>query len=188
MQIGMRQVPAGTVEWFRTACKEGGLSRTALAREFCLREGWTGGAGRPCLASARKLLPRLAGDLGVRLPAAAAVGCDPHAGPAPDYPDISVECGLGELGALSLEPVQGAEERRRWEAMMAAHHPQGWRRPPGGQVLYRVRSARFGVLGGIGFAASGVQLGPRDRASACRRSSRGGPSRRRPTVCCRTMR
>ena len=163
MQIGMRQVPAGTVEWFRTACNGGGLSRTALAREFCLREGWTGGAGRPCLASARKLLPRLAGELGVRLPEAEAPACDPHAGPAPDYPDISVECGLGELGALSLEPVQGAEERRRWQAMMAAHHPQGWRRPPGGQVLYRVRSARFGVLGGIGFAASGVQLGPRDR-------------------------
>ena len=58
MQIGMRQVPAGTIEWFRTACNEGGLSRTALAREFCLREGWTGGAGvRPACRSGSGRLP-----------------------------------------------------------------------------------------------------------------------------------
>ena len=47
--------------------------------------------------------------------------------------------------------------------MIATHHPEGCARPPGGQVLYRVRSERYGVLGGIGFTASGVQLGPRDR-------------------------
>ena len=163
MQIGMRQVPSETIEWFRTACNGGKLSRTALAHEFCLRESWTNRLGKLCLASARKFLPRLAETLGVRLPEAEALECGPHSAPVPDFPDSSVDCPLGELGPLSLEPVTGVEDRRRWEAMIATHHPEGCARPPGGQVLYRVRSERYGVLGGIGFTASGVQLGPRDR-------------------------
>ncbi len=40
MQIGMRQVPAETVEWFGTACRGGGLTRTALASGLCGREDW----------------------------------------------------------------------------------------------------------------------------------------------------
>ena len=59
------------------------------------------------------------------------------------------------------------EERRRWEAMIETHHPEGWRRPPGGQVRYRVRSERYGVLGGVGFTAAGIQLGPRDAVIGC---------------------
>ncbi len=162
MQIGMRQVSSETVEWFGTACKGGDLTRTALARELCDRENWHGRVGRPCLASARKMLPTLAERLGVRLPEAEATALDPHVRPVPDFPDSSVACALGDLGALSLDPVTDAEDRRRWEAMVETHHPEGWRRPPGGQVRYWIRSERHGVLGGIGFTASGIQLGPRD--------------------------
>ncbi len=160
MQIGMRQVSSETVEWFGMACKGGDLTRTALARELCELENWHGRVGRPCLASARKLLPTLAERLGVRLPEATAL--DPHDRPAPDFPDSSVACALGDLGALSLAPVTDAEVRRHWEAMIETHHPEGWRRPPGGQLRYWVRSERHGVLGGIGFTAAGIQLGPRD--------------------------
>ncbi len=162
MQIGMRQISAETVEWFVPACKGGGLTRSALARELCERENWFGGAGRPCLASARKLLPRLAEETGVHLPEAEATALEPHARPPPDFPDSSVSCSLRELGALWLDLVTEAADRRRWEAMIETHHPQGWRRPPGGQVRYWIRSEGHGVLGGIGFAASGMQLGPRD--------------------------
>ena len=109
MQIRMRQVPSETVEWFGTACRGGELTRTALAREFCPREDRFGRTGRPCLASARKFLPRLAEEAGVRLP---------------------------EPEATALEPVAVAEDRRRWEAMIETHHPEGWCRPPGGQVRY----------------------------------------------------
>ena len=98
MQIGMRQI---SVEWFGPACKGGGLTRTALARALCERENWFGGVGRPCLASARKLLARLGGA---------------SSGGGSDFPDRFVSCPLRELGALSLDPVTEAEERRRWEA------------------------------------------------------------------------
>ena len=89
-------------------------------------------------------------------------GFAPQARPASDFPDSSVSCSLGELGGLSLELVAAAEERRRREAMIETHHPEGWRRSPEGQVRYWLRSERYGVLGGLGFTAAGIQLGPRD--------------------------
>ncbi len=162
MQIGMRQVSAETVEWFDTACKGGELTRTALARELCERESWRGPSGRPCLASARRMLPPLAEALGVPLPEAETPVLDPHMRPPSDFPDSSVACALCDLGALSLDLVTDAADRRRWEAMVETHHPKGWRRPPGGQLRYWIRSERHGILGGVGFAAAGIQLGPRD--------------------------
>ena len=158
----MRQISAETAEWFRGACNGGDLSRTALAHELCLKENWFGGVGELCLASGRKLLPRLAEELGVRLPDAEAMEFAPHARPASDFADSSVSCSLRDLGALSLELVAATEDRRRWEAMIETHRPEGWRRPPGGQVRYWVRSERHGLLGGLGFTAAGIQLGPRD--------------------------
>ncbi len=164
MQIGMRQVSSETMEWFGTACNGGELSRTALAREFCERENRHNRVGKPCLASARKLLPALAEKLGVRLrlPEAEALEFDPHARPPSDFPDRSVSCPLRDLGALSLELVTAPEDRRRREAMIESQHPEGWRRPPGGQVRCRVRPEHDAVLGGIGFTAAGIRLGPRD--------------------------
>ena len=88
------------MEWFGTACKGGDLTRAALARELCERENWQGRAGRPRLASARKMLPTLAERLGVRLPEAEATALDPHVRPVPDFPDSSVACALGDLGVL----------------------------------------------------------------------------------------
>ena len=149
------------MEWFDTACKGGELTRTALARELCERESWVNEFGRLCFASAHKLLPKVAEALGVRLPEAAATALEPHIRPPPDFPGISVAYTLRDLGALSLDLVTDAADRRRWEAMIETHHPEGWRRPPGGQVRYWIRSERHGILGGIGFTAAGIQLGRR---------------------------
>ena len=146
MQIGMCRIPFKTAELFRAACKGDGLTRSALARGLCEREGWRGG-GRLCLASARKLLPRLAGELDVRLSETKATDLEPHARPAPDFADRAVSCRLAALGALSLEPAASADERRRWEAMIETHHQQGWRRLPscgrrGRRTCRRWRRAR----------------------------------------------
>ncbi len=118
MQIGMRQVPAGTLEWLAAACKGGNRSRTALARELCERGGWSGPAGRPCLSSARKLLPAPAGTPGTALPGAEAPAPAPHGRPPSDFPDNPVSCPLRELGPLSLELAVRPAARRRREAMI----------------------------------------------------------------------
>ena len=161
MQIGMRQVSSETAGWFGTACKGGDLTRTALARGPFGRENWHGRVGKPCLASARRMLPTLAERLGARLPEAEATAPGPHVRPVPDFPDSSVARPLGGPGALPPGPVTDAEDRRR-EAMAGIRHPEGWRRPPGGQVRCWIRSERCGAPGGIGLSAAGIRPGPRD--------------------------
>ncbi len=139
-----------------------GVARRRLQGRESEPDGWSGPTGRPCLSSARKLLPAPAGNLGVALPGAEALALAPHGRPPSDFPDNPVSCPLRELGPLSLEPVTQPAARRRREAMIETCHPQGRRRPPGGQLRYRIRSAQHGIPGGIGFAAAGIQLGPRD--------------------------
>ena len=161
MQFGLRQISADTAEQFKESCKAGTASRGSLARELCRIEEWFDYRGRPSEASARKLLPDLAAALKTALPKASARPGDPHVPPAADYPDLALECGLAELGEVSLEPV-GQSDRRQWESMIETHHPEGWRRAPGGQMRYWIGSSRHGILGGIGFAAAGFQMKPRD--------------------------
>ena len=43
-----------------------------------------------------------------------------------DFSDVSVECGLLDLGVLSLDLVTEAEDRRSRESMVETHHPAGW--------------------------------------------------------------
>ena len=161
MQIGMQQISAEAAEWFAAACGDAGQTRMSLARGVCEMMDWRGPTGDLCLASARRMLPRLAAALDVRLPAAQAMPCATHR-PGPAVPAITLTGPLSELGAWSLTSVTDGDDCRRWDAMMATHHPEGWARAPGGQVRYWIRSSH-GILGGIGFAAAGLQLGPRDR-------------------------
>ena len=161
MQIGLRQFCAETLSWFECAVLEGGASRSALASELCARANWRNARGEPCVSSARKILPRLASQLGLKLPAAAA---PPPAGDAlPSHPDLHVETTLAALGTVSLEPAEGREGSRRFRSMMASHHPEGVPRHPGKTLNYLVISSRFGCLGGIGFCAASWHQKARDR-------------------------
>ena len=160
MQIGLRQFCAETLSWFECAVLEGGASRSALASELCARANWRNARGEPCVSSARKILPRLASQLGLKLPAAAA---PPPTGDAlPSHPDLHVETTLSALGTVSLEPAEGREGSRRFRSMMASHHPEGAPRHPGKTLNYLVISSRFGCLGGIGFCAASWHQKARD--------------------------
>ena len=164
MHVGLRRFHAETISWFRAAVSEEDRTRNSLARDLCTLEGWTGDRGEYCLGSARKALPVLADKLGLALPAARAAfggGCRDGERKA-DYPDLSLRCQLAELGTVMLAPVSGDTDRRRWESMMATHHPQGWARAPGGQLRYWVCSSVHGRLGGIGFCAASWHQKARD--------------------------
>ena len=164
MHVGLHQFRAETIRWFCGAVSEEGRTRNSLARDLCALEGWTGDRGEYCLGSARKALPVLADKLGLELPAArVALGGRSRDGEREtDYPDLSLRCRVAELGTVTLAPVSGDTDRRRWESMMATHHPQGWARAPGGQLRYWVCSSVHGRLGGIGFCAASWHQKARD--------------------------
>ena len=69
MEKLQRRFGAGIGVWFREAASEEGRTRGSLARGLCEVADWRNAKGEFCLASARRALPRLASDLGVRLPA-----------------------------------------------------------------------------------------------------------------------
>ncbi len=163
MRINTRQISPDTVEWFRKACENGDLSRRALALEFCAREQWLDYAGRPNRASASSLLRKLADRLGVCLPPVKGRPLEAHPRPSADYPDHAVSATIQELGTLSLVPVSDRDEGRLWESMLETHHPEGWRRAPGGLIQYWIVSSVEGVLGALGFCSATLQLAPRDQ-------------------------
>ena len=164
MQVGLRHFDSRTLDWLAVALRSGEHTRHSLARGLCERTGWLNALGRPCLSAAAAALPALAERIGIELPPARDVP-DPAAAPAVpagDVPDTRLACALEDLGPVSLDLVGDADDRRLWVAMMEAHHPLGWARPPGGQVRYWIRSERHGVLGGIGFGSAAWQLRARD--------------------------
>ena len=158
MFIGTFQLSSDTACWFKQVCQNSeviGLSRTALAEVLCHREQLSS------RAAAQKLLPKLAAHLKVELPRTQVVMPEAHPLIPTGFPDKNITASLSALGGLTIERVTQAE-RPAWEAMMASHHPEGWRRSPGGRILYWLRSSRYGVLGGLSFVSAGYQLRPRD--------------------------
>ncbi len=132
------------------ALRSGGTTRHALARALCARTGWHNAAGRPCISAAARVLPALAAYVGHDLPPpppcavpafAQAPSAPAGAVPADGRFDVALACSLADLGLVSLARVRDADDRRAWEAMVAAHHA---------------------VLGGIGFGAATWQLRARD--------------------------
>ena len=158
MQIGLRQFSPRSVAWLREAAASEKHSRSSLARGLCEIENWRNSAGEPCLASARKVLPRLADKLGLVLPAPLR---RPNVRPPEAYPDVALSCGLQELGDVRAEPV-APKDVTPWRSMMASHHPQGERRQPGARLLYWIVSSRRGRLGGLSFCAAGWHQRARD--------------------------
>ena len=56
MRVGKRLLKPETVTWLREVLQEGELTRSAIAREQCERDGWKNRQGVPCAASARTAL------------------------------------------------------------------------------------------------------------------------------------
>ena len=165
MQIGLRHFGAETIGRVITASEEPGATRCGLARVLCEVSDWRDSQGGLALATARKLLPKLASKAGFRLPAAKP-GVPETAAKAPAPEGLEAvsgpRCGLRDLGSVGLELVAEGDDRRSWDAMLAAWHPLGWKRAPGGQVRYWIRSSVHGVLGGIGFSAASWHQKARD--------------------------
>ena len=162
MEKLQRRFGAGIGVWFREAAAEEGRTRGSLARGLCEVADWRNAKGEFCLASARRALPGLAADLGVRLPEARKAPASARRVPSEPVPDPRIEAALGDLGAVRLEPASGAADVRAWRSMMALRHPQGAPLSPGARLRYWIVSERRGRLGGVGFKAAGWHSKARD--------------------------
>ena len=163
MRVGKRLLKPETVTWLRDVLQEGELTRSAIAREFCERDGWKNRQGVPCAASARTALPRLAEALALPLPPPLPQP-DNRAGADPGSVQAKPFAGrLDQLGAVRLRLVQERAERGLWRSMLLACHPLGEARAPGKRLTYLLESAHEGVLGGLSFVAAPMRLGPRDK-------------------------
>jgi len=148
MQIGMRNISKGTLEWLQETVPTG-AGRRKLAAGICARENWTNAAGKPCLTSARLALPKLARRYDLPLP----TGHRPAHSRAliSSAPAIAFSGALADLGAITLKRADSRKDRRAVRAMLATHHPLGDTRNPGAVLMYEIQSSRFGSIGGMTF-------------------------------------
>lgn len=142
-----------------------GLSRHELAGTVCEFLPWLAPNGRPRLDACLVLLAELERSQGLILPPLELRARQPVSGkwgPAPPTP--VVETMLGAIRPVSVDLVEPSW-RTRWNAMMAAHHPLGFRRAFGAHLRYFVHGQVGGervILGGLLFAAAAKALEVRD--------------------------
>ena len=176
MRVGLRILKPETVAWLRQELQRGELSRAALGRELCLRDGWRNRRGALCAASARKALPHLAGQLRLSLPPAQAGPPRRGCGPRVDGLRLGLTefCGsLAELGEVRLRVADTASARKRCARLLEAAHPLGRARAPGCRLTYLLESAA-GPLVVLSFVAAPLRLGPRDAHLGWDDRTRGG--------------
>jgi hypothetical protein len=144
--------------------QDAGLSRYRLAKEVCERFAWRDAGGRLKEMACRKRLIALERRGKIALPAARREPPRrrPDHAPAPLWPEVSGV--LGDLGVITLQPVDGATEASGiWHAMMAAHHPLGAGPLCGAQLRYLIISQRHGAVGGLAVSAAAWRVGARDQ-------------------------
>ncbi len=109
----MRTFKPETVKWLRRELQRGELSRAALGRGLCERDGWRNQRGRLCAASAPKALPQLAAELGLELPPAR-VGpprCRRRLRAGKAWPGAEFVRSLEQLGEVRLRLAVTAAKR-----------------------------------------------------------------------------
>jgi len=144
--------------------EDAGLTRYRLAKEVCERLGWRDARGRLQEMACRKRLIALERRGRIALPAARREPPRPRPDqtPAPVWPEVSGV--LGDLGVITLQPVDGGTAASGiWHAMMAAHHPLGPGPLCGAQIRHLIISQRYGVVGGVAVSAAAWRLGARDQ-------------------------
>ncbi|MDH3769971.1 MAG: IS4 family transposase [Nitrospirota bacterium] len=140
------------------------LHRSEFSEAVCKRFGFYDARGEEqrgsCIKALRELearghlvLPTALSKNGRRIPR----GLSEPVEPAMDVPEQA-----GEVGSLKLVVVDTSEQMRIWNELMMCEHPQGAGPLVGRQLRYLIGSDH-GWLGGLGFAASALQLSDRDK-------------------------
>jgi hypothetical protein len=137
--------------------------RSGLAGAVCERFGFHDARGRRQLSGCLKALRELEAAGHFVLPAAQRKTgpSSPRGLPEPVEAPRDVPGRAGDVGGLALVVVESEKQMRTWNELMG-EHPQGACLFVGRQLRYLIGS-KHGWLGGLGFAASALQLASRDR-------------------------
>lgn len=149
-----------------TVIVEPSISRLELSRRVCQWLDWRSINGKPQEMSCRKALNRLERQGIVNLPRQNR----PYGFEKPAshkiVPDIvQVECGLQELGQISVYPVSSryCKDSKIWFALMDQYHYLGSGPLCGAQIRYMVKSSIYGYLGALAFSSAAWALQDRDK-------------------------
>ena len=179
MRVGLRILKPETVAWLRRELQRGELSRAALGRELCSRDGWRNPRGALCAASARKALPHLAEQLRLSLPRALAGPPRRGCGPRVDGLRLALTEFCGSLGGAGGGPAAGGGHGVGAEAVRAAAGGGAPARPGAGAGLPADVSAGVGggSAGRTELRGVGATVGAARRAPGLGRPHAGGPHR-----------
>lgn len=163
MEIAGAGLSADDVAWFEAEGSRPGVTRTALAREWCARRALRDGRGRLREVAARIDLARHAAAGRLRLPSVApafvrrrrrrrSVTARVERGPAPS------------LVTLEARVVAGRDDPQHalWRQALDAHHYLGAGKLCGAQLRYLVYAAGE-IVAAAAFSAAALQLRCRDR-------------------------
>ncbi len=143
------------------------VSRSSLVLATCEHFGFVDARGVAQVAGCMKALRELERAGHFVLPPAGPRGRrpgqrgSPRRLPAPVPKPVDVPAQAGGVQGLALVQVCSLEQLRLWNELMACEHPQGAGPLVGAQMRYLIASDH-GWLGGLGFAASALNLADRD--------------------------
>ena len=156
MQVGLHQFKSHSIEWLLEAVHSGDHSRSSLARQLCEQEQWRNANGEYCITQAHGALVKISKRLGFALPQVVRTDRSLWSG------EIQVSGELQHLGKVELELIETLEQHRQWRAMIECHHYRGWKKVPGNQLHYWLKSSRYGIVGGLSFQAASWHQRARD--------------------------
>ena len=140
-------------------------NRTEVAKEVCRKFKFYAPKGQEQISGCAKALRTLdaAGQIKLPPPVRKAIAKkSPQRLNKPVPLPIDVPSTVNEIQGLKLTLVQTNDEVKIWNELMIEEHPLGAGFFVGRQLRYLVNSSH-GYLGGIGFAASALQLSARDK-------------------------
>lgn len=140
-------------------------TRSAVSRAVCAEFGWLKPDGSLKDMSCRVALLRMQDDGLITLRPPRNVSGRPVRTPSPAAraipPSPPLHGARGDFTQLTLDPVRGPADSRRWNDLVAQYHYLGYYPLPGAQMRYFIHGDGT-LLGVLGFGAAAWKIAPRD--------------------------
>lgn len=166
MDLSGQQFSKPIIDKIQAAIRQApSISRRQLSRQVCRWLDWRTVDGRLQDMSCRKTLAKL-NDRGIlNLPAIETTySFQKKKSPSLNFDIADIQCVLSGLGRVTVEPITSryTKQSKTWFALMDRYHYLGGGPLCGAQIRYLVKSAHYGILGGLAFSSATWALNARD--------------------------